>query len=198
MTQQSNSSSNGKQDDSTTAPAHSSSRTFWATTGAATIVAAAIGATATLLANQPTQAPPTPPSSAAAPAHDANLASPGIAAARDSGVYWQGSFLMDSYVDFDSAPPHNGGGDLSQDIYGNLHFYNDGSVWEESAPPTKQQCSDQIATRAADEVPLEVGTQVCYRTRAGRVVYFKVTAITEKRNLWSNPHAEISVVVWKR
>ena len=176
-------------------------RNFWATTGIATIVAAVIGAVATVLATKaPDERPQTLPTSAPAQTQAGGGALPPAktTAATDAGVFWQGTFNFDSYVDFDTAPPHNGTGDLAQDVKGNLNVWNDGSVWTSTKPPTKDQCADGIATRAADRIPLEVGTQVCYQTPAGRVVYFKVIKMLEEGSILSNPRFEIRVVVWKR
>jgi hypothetical protein len=174
-----------------------SHRYFWATTGFATIVAAAIGAGATLLAQRQPQPNPTIPR--AYPATQANRPSPTpqeATAAPATGIYWHGTFVLDNYVDFDSAPPQNMGGSLSQDVAGSLDVNDAGGVWNAVAPPTKQKCSDQIATRAASRIPLDVGTQVCYRTRTGRIVYFKVNSIVEQGSLLANPRFEVSVVVW--
>jgi hypothetical protein len=198
MTQRFNTSSiENKQD--TRSEARNSRRNFWATTGCATIVAAAIGAGATLLAQQAKQSPPTPPASSTMQADNANTTSPEATAAVDTGIHWQGTFVLGNYADFDLAPPRNESGDLNQDVEGNLSVYDDGSVWTAATPPTKQQCFDQIATRAASSIPLEVGTEVCYQTEAGRIVYFKVNSIVQQGDgLLASPRFEINVVVWKR
>jgi hypothetical protein len=178
-------------------------RTFWATTGIATIVAAVIGAIATVLAGKgPDERPPAVPASTVAPAAGAApgpaTTGPATTAAAASGIFWQGSFVFHTYVDFDSAPPQNDAGELTQDVKGNLLVYNDGSVWTGAAPPTKEQCADQIATRATDQIPLDAGTRVCYRTEGGRVVYFEVTELVEEGGLLATPRYELDVVVWRR
>jgi hypothetical protein len=174
-------------------------RNFWATTGIATIVAAVIGGVATVLSNNASDEPRTPPPATAAAPGGATPAPPATTtAAAASEVLWQGTFVFHTYVDFDSAPPQNDAGKLTQDVKGNLGVYNDGSVWTGADPPTKQQCSDQIATRATDTIPLDVGTQVCYRTEGGRVVYFEVTALVEEGGLLATPRYELDVLVWKR
>lgn len=174
-------------------------RNFWATTGIATIVAAIIGAVATFVSTRGSDdRPQTPPATTAAQVGDAAPPPATTAAAADAEIFWQGTFVFHTYVDFDSAPPKNGEGKLTQDVKGNLGVYNDGGVWTGASPPTKQQCADQIATRAADHIPLDVGTQVCYRTEGERVVYFKVTALVEEGGLLATPRFELSVVVWRR
>ena len=176
-------------------------RNFWATTGIATIVAAVIGAVATLLATKaPDERPQTFSTSAPAQTQTGGgaLPPPKTTAASDAGIFWQGTFSFDNYVDFDTAPPRNGGGNLAQDVKGGLDVWNDGSLWTSNKPPTKDQCADGIATQAARSIPLEIGTQVCYQTAAGRVVYFKVIKILEEGSLLLNPRFEMRVVVWKR
>lgn len=198
MTQRSDASHNENQQGSRS-ETRNNPRNFWATTGCATILAAAIGVGGTLLAQQSRPSPPTPPAPSTTQAHSTNPAPPETTAPVDTGIYWQGTFILDNYVNFDSAPPQNQSGQLSQDVKGDLTVDDNGSVWTAATPPTKQQCSDQIATHAANTIPLDVGTQVCYKTTDGRIVYFKVNSTAQQGDgLLTNPRFEINVVVWTR
>jgi hypothetical protein len=179
-------------------------RNFWATTGAVTLIAAAISSGATLLAKsgsapeaQVVTVTQTPPPANGLPQ------SPTISGTSDdttpsaaARVFWQGQFDFDDYVSFDLAPPRNQQGSVSQDEAGHLQVGDDGSTWTSSTPPTEQQCSYQIATRAAEYIPLAVGTQACYQTGGDRIVYFKVTAIVAPGPPGGNSVFRMDVVIW--
>lgn len=174
-------------------------RNFWKTTGCATVLAAAIGAGATVLGQQITkESPPkaNPPEEGVtvspAPVHQSGETSPPPG---EASVRWQGQFQMTSYVNFESIPPRNGGGQLAQDVYGTLNTQGKGSRWDVATPPTKKQCSAQVETKAEREIPAEPGIQVCYKTSSDRIIYFKVLSISE-----SSPWNEIRtyLVIWSR
>jgi hypothetical protein len=178
-------------------------KNFWATTGSATVLAAAIGAGATLLAKgSNTPAPEAAPVTQSTTAGEVQHAAPTSQLATTEaqpGVFWQGNFLYDNYVNFDTAPPQNQNGRLSQDVKGDLEVEDEGSAWTGTSPPTYQQCAYQVQTQAADSIPLDVGTQVCYQTADGRIVYFKVASSDSPGDgFLTNPRFEISVTVWNR
>jgi hypothetical protein len=75
-----------------------------------------IGAGATLLAQQSKPSPaPAQPSATTQPG-TATPEPPETTAAAYTGIHWQGTFVLDNYVDFDSTPPKNQSGGLSQDV----------------------------------------------------------------------------------
>lgn len=183
-----------------------SPRNFWLTTGCATIVAALIGAGATALSLAAKDNNPNPPSTPLATqtshtpsANQVEKASTNSAITATNtqpmtGIRWQGNFALTSYPDFDTIPPTNdSGGSLAQDIYGTLHTMGHGAAWTSAGPPTRQQCSDQVDTQSQDSIPVNVGTQVCFKTGSGLVVYFKVVAISSDTNSY---RYQTAMTIW--
>lgn len=172
-------------------------RGFWRTTGCATVVAAVIGAGATLLAQQIASSSSTTPGSGTVTGADQGQS--GVPSEPErSDVLWKNHFNMGNYVSFDTIPPQNEKGTLSQDVEGTYHVYDDGALWESPTPPSKQQCVEKIATHGQASIPMDMGTQFCYRTSGGRVVFIKVIGVQPGDGLLTSPRFETEVTIWSK
>ncbi|MGI8310672.1 hypothetical protein [Saccharopolyspora hattusasensis] len=216
MTQQS-SRPNGRQDTVTKTETTNvtNPRNFWKTNGLGIVITALGGViasivtgTATYLAAQkdknplPTFAEKTVTVTAEAPlgvTPETSVAGSTQQVLSDSEVRWNGRFAFTIYPDFESIPPKNNG-DTKNYLYASsseIHLGGSGggSLWTGPTPPTKKQCSDLIDTQAQAGASTAAGTQICYRTGTGRLIFFTVVSVD--RQTGAIDRVQTDLVIWK-
>jgi hypothetical protein len=174
-------------------------RTYWKTAGALGIVTAVIALTGTIVAavinksGTPSSAPTTSATAPPASGTSGPAAPPSSSAA---APLWSGHLNLESYVNFDVLPPKNGGGQLSQATDGSFSVNGKGAIWESPTPPTKQDCIDRIAGYGVNKFQADIGKQLCYQARSGRIVYIKFTELVQPGNVLDTPLWGTEITVW--
>lgn len=189
-----------------------SPRNFWKTNGCAVlitafggVIASIVTGTATFLAAQ-NDDKKSPEPAAMSPKETVTVTvekpagggTPQLppAAGADPDVRWSGRFNLTSYPDFESVPPKNnnlgkGNYEYLTMGYGEFKVNGSGSSWTSPERPTKKQCSDLIDTQYQDKIPVNSGTQFCYRTGMGTIVFIKVVGSTTESY-------QTEVLIWNR
>jgi hypothetical protein len=177
-------------------------RFYWLTGGLAAILAAVIG---TSLAHS-SSGPASNPSSSFAtssPTSPSGISPPALRQPTPTNlIRWQGDLRLTYYgKDFDDIPPqeddpvYNTIGFIPDSRVIEVHTWAHGAIWQETSLPTKQQCSDLIATsELADQeksIPARAGLVLCVKTFAGgRIGFARVMAVDTQS-------ATVQAVIWE-
>jgi len=99
-------------------------------------------------------------------------------------------------VDFDKDPPDVISNEGFEDLvmvgnnYEKVTVDQGAAVWRGAARPTRAQCVDAISTSGTSNAfPADVGTQICFKSRNGRIGYLKF--LKHANDMWS-----ADAVVW--
>ncbi|GGU87019.1 hypothetical protein [Lentzea flava] len=174
-------------------------RTFWKTAGALGIVTAVITLTGTIvvaLINKPSTPSAQSTSSSAEPPASVTSGSAAPPSSTAAAPLWSGHLNLESYVNFDVLPPVNGGGQLSQATDGSFRLSGNGAIWESPNPPTKQECIDRIAGYSVTKFQADIGKQLCYKARSGRIVHIKFTELVQPGNVLDTPLWGTEITIW--
>ncbi|MGW4328912.1 hypothetical protein ACWEKR_23820 [Nocardia sp. NPDC004573] len=167
-------------------------------------------ATSASTSAQQTTRSPSPDNRAASPAPSAAPTTSPAASPHD--VRWTGTINL-TYLDLDSVPPrvlpsNNGasawvsydrnssGGFDKATLYGlGGGFFTTKptlALWTVPAEPTRQQCSDLVATQGAETLPVTKDSAYCVKTAAGRTAFLTgisvsnaIHAYTASATIWS-------------
>ncbi|MEU1544780.1 hypothetical protein [Nocardia sp. NPDC005745] len=145
------------------------------------------------------------------PASTTSAAPPTSATASPNDVRWSGTINL-TYLDLDSVPPrvlpsNNGastwvsydrnssGGFSAATLYGlGGGFFTTKptiALWTTPDRPTRQQCSDLVATQGAETLPLATGSAYCVKTAAGRTAFITGLSVSNAVHAYT-----ASVTVW--
>jgi hypothetical protein len=116
-------------------------------------------------------------------------------AGADTPVY-QGPLRFAVRIDFDKDPPdvisNLGLEDLIM-VGGNhekVTVDQGAAVWTGATPPKRAQCVETISTSGTTSaLPVDIGTQICFKSRNGRIGYLKF--LNHATDMWS-----VDAIVW--
>lgn len=112
------------------------------------------------------------------------------------GVRWRGAVNM-TYVDLDSIPAHVLSSNNQADFWVNypggeregatLYGQNGGfftvnptvAQWDGTAPPSKRQCSERVASQGVESLPIDIGSRYCVQTASNRYAYIVVKGFSD-------------------
>ncbi|WP_280497693.1 hypothetical protein [Nocardia asiatica] len=145
------------------------------------------------------------------PTSTASASATTSATASPDDVRWSGTINL-TYLDLDSAPPRvlpdNGGASAwvsydrkSSGGFSEATLYGLGggffttkptiALWTTAAEPTRRQCSDLIATRGAETLPVTKDSAYCVKTAAGRTAFIAGVSLDKAVDAYT-----ASVTVW--